>query len=332
MQKTVLIISAPFDQSTNFVMDWINYFGHRSIRVNGNDFFKEEITFSQELSNNNNRTVINSSGLKIDSKYIYSVWFRKDCTFRIESNVEEIKDLTQKNETLLHLKSEYSRGKRTFFSCLSQKKNLGSRIVSQPSKIDMLLNAKEVGIDIPDTIITNKKKHLEMFLLEHDRVITKPIGEIATFSRKIQNKETYGTLYTELIDSDSLPEIPHNFFPSLFQEALDKEIEIRTFYLNGKCYSMAIFSQLDKQTNIDFRMYNKEKNNRCVPYKLSDLIEKKIYNLMALLDLKTGSVDLIKTKDGRTVFLEVNPWGQYGMTSHPCNYFLDEQLAKYLIE
>jgi ATP-GRASP peptide maturase of grasp-with-spasm system len=332
MKKKILIISAPFDQSTNVVMDWINYLGHKSIRINGNDFFKEEIAFLQELSNKNNRTIINSSNLKIDSKDIYSVWYRKDCTFNFEPSLIGIKDLSQKKETLIHLKNEYSKGKKTFYTCLAKKNNLGSRIVSIPSKTDMLLKAKEVGLDIPDTIITNKKKHLEMFLSKHKQIITKPIGEIATFSKRTKNKEIFGTLYTELIDNDFLSKITDNFFPSLFQEALDKVIEIRTFYLNGKCYSMAIFSQLDKQTNIDFRMYNKEKNNRCVPYKLPELIEKKITNLMVLLDLKTGSLDLIKTKDDRTVFLEVNPWGQYGMTSYPCNYFLDEQLAKYLIE
>jgi glutathione synthase/RimK-type ligase-like ATP-grasp enzyme len=138
-------------------------------------------------------------------------------------------------------------------------------------------------------------------------------------------------MFTELIKKDELSKISNTFFPSLFQEALQKEIEIRTFYLDGKCYSMAIFSQLDHQTMVDFRMYNNENGNRNLPYKLPENLELKIKKLMKSLELNTGSIDIIKTKDGRFVFLEVNPWGQYGMVSDPCNYNLDEKIAKYLV-
>ncbi len=34
-----------------------------------------------------------------------------------------------------------------------------------------------------------------------------------------------------------------NFFPSLFQEKIEKEYELRIFHLNGVNYPMAIFSQ-----------------------------------------------------------------------------------------
>jgi glutathione synthase/RimK-type ligase-like ATP-grasp enzyme len=53
---------------------------------------------------------------------------------------------------------------------------------------------------------------------------------------------------------------------------------------------------------------------------------------MADLGLETGSIDLIRTPDGRTVFLEINPVGQFGMISHPCNYNLERVVAEHLIE
>ncbi|HEY0036114.1 MAG TPA: hypothetical protein VGB66_05465, partial [Longimicrobium sp.] len=49
------------------------------------------------------------------------------------------------------------------------------------------------------------------------------------------------------------------------------------------------------------------------------------------LEMRTGSIDLIRTRDGRHVFLEVNPAGQFGMVSHPCNYGLEKKVAEYLI-
>jgi hypothetical protein len=52
---------------------------------------------------------------------------------------------------------------------------------------------------------------------------------------------------------------------------------------------------------------------------------------MESINLNTGSLDFIKSsKDSNYYFLEVNPSGQFGMTSNPCNYNLHEKIANYL--
>lgn len=95
---------------------------------------------------------------------------------------------------------------------------------------------------------------------------------------------------------------------------------------------MAIFSQLDDKTKLDFRNYNEENPNRNVPFKLPHEVENKLRNLFEQLDLNTGSIDLILTPKNDFVFLEINPVGQFGMTSYPCNYYLEKKIAKYLIK
>jgi hypothetical protein len=94
---------------------------------------------------------------------------------------------------------------------------------------------------------------------------------------------------------------------------------------------MAIFSQSDEQTSVDFRRYQYRRPNRTVPYQIQDALEFKLTTLMDRLGLETGSLDLVKTVDGRTVFLEVNPVGQFGMVSHPCNYHLERAVASALV-
>jgi glutathione synthase/RimK-type ligase-like ATP-grasp enzyme len=123
-----------------------------------------------------------------------------------------------------------------------------------------------------------------------------------------------------------------NFFPSLLQHSIPKLYELRIFYLGGDFYSMAIFSQEDEQTKTDFRNYNYQKPNRTVPYKLPQEIEDKLDKFMKEMDLDTGSIDMIVTPRYEYVFLEVNPVGQYEMTSIPCNYYLNEKIAKYLTD
>jgi hypothetical protein len=49
------------------------------------------------------------------------------------------------------------------------------------------------------------------------------------------------------------------------------------------------------------------------------------------VELSTGSLDLVRCPDGRFVFLEVNPVGQFGMISQPCNYRLEKEVAAHLL-
>ena len=53
---------------------------------------------------------------------------------------------------------------------------------------------------------------------------------------------------------------------------------------------------------------------------------------MKKVGLNTGSIDLIQSTDGQIYFLEINPAGQIGMTSKPCNYYLEKKIALYLRE
>src|SRR5690606_30626160 len=107
--------------------------------------------------------------------------------------------------------------------------------------------------------------------------------------------------------------------------------DVRVFYLDGACYAMAIFSQAERRTAADFRRYDPRRPTRFVPYSLAPELEQRLTGLMQTLGLDTGSIDLVRTVDGRDVFLEVNPNGQFGMVSGPCNYGLERRIAEHLV-
>ncbi len=93
---------------------------------------------------------------------------------------------------------------------------------------------------------------------------------------------------------------------------------------------MAIFSQLDELTRIDFRNYNYTTPNRCVPYTLPKYIEDKLHQLMCDLNLNTGSIDLIFTESDKYYFLEVNPVGMFSPMTWPLNYHIEKDIALHL--
>ena len=78
--------------------------------------------------------------------------------------------------------------------------------------------------------------------------------------------------YAKKITKDDLSLFPDFFFPTLFQQKIEKDFDIRVFYLDGICYSMAIFN-----SRVDFR--EDYSNNRNVPIKLPKHIELKIHKL-----------------------------------------------------
>lgn len=327
----VLVISESSDDSTNSVLDWISYFKKEFVRINRDTM----------LSNAGHSAIIelnsNSESLKIemddqeqlDLAKINSVWFRRSLypyldDFSCDDSSKEFYSKIAKN--FYH---EYVNCASFIFSSLEKgKRKLGNFRNYRLNKIEVLNLARSMGIDIPATLITNKKKQVETFLLNKDKLITKSISEIFDIRVSSDDNEEVYLNYTEEITTNVLDKIPETFAYSLFQEKLDKDLEIRAFYLNGKVYSMAIFSQLGSTTSIDFR---KDFKNRRVPYQLSSILEEKITNLMERIGLNTGSIDFVKTNDSRIVFLEINPTGQYGMTSYPCNYHLDKEISKYLI-
>lgn len=196
----------------------------------------------------------------------------------------------------------------------------------QHNKLLDLHIANSVGLMIPKTLVTNSKKKLKAFSDKYS-VITKAIKTPVNLKFEdiiIQDK---GTLFVEKKDIEELDDY---FSLSIFQEYIQKDYEIRTFVYQNKIFSMAIFSQSDKKTQVDYRNYNIERPNRCVPFKFPKIIEKKILQFFNIKKINVGSVDIIKTED-KFYFLENNPQGQYEWLSENCNYYIDKLIAKDLI-
>lgn len=62
-----------------------------------------------------------------------------------------------RDELVKHLTKEYTAGMFAIFDTWSLNKNtLGCKITRKPSKMEMLLAAKSVKLDIPKTLITTK--------------------------------------------------------------------------------------------------------------------------------------------------------------------------------
>jgi ATP-GRASP peptide maturase of grasp-with-spasm system len=319
---TVAIFSQEFDPSTDEVIDWLIHYEKDFIRIN--EFSVNQFPEIDICLDNKKQDI--KVGKFCDDE-ISSVFYRKNGLYKIP----DIEFGFSKTVTYTKgfLKNELDLFYEAIAENLSGAKTLGAKFSKMDcDKFGVLASAKTSGLRIPNTIITQRKESLLKFYKENNsKIITKPIFNGASIP--LSETET-GVMYTSMIDDDTLKKIPDTFFPSLFQEFIEKEYELRIFYLDGKFYASALFMECTSD-NIDYRNKNKNKTVRTVPYLLPKDIEERLHNLMTALDLNTGSIDVLKSKQGEYIFLEVNPVGQYEEISINCNYDLNKKIATWLI-
>jgi glutathione synthase/RimK-type ligase-like ATP-grasp enzyme len=267
----VLIFSIEHDHSTNEVIKWLNYYSIPFIRINTlQEFFnklsKKDFSFNSQLN------------IRFEdvSNKISCVWYRKNPT----NDIPVIKSDYLLNETInTSLYYEYNVLKSIIINELEKKYWLNHPYKSSPNKINVLKTALKLGFKIPSSLITSDKIELINFKQHHKEIITKPLYEVL----KIEDQE--GNKYmnrTNIVDESFIEDLDKYFPPSLFQKNINKSFEVRTVFLEGICYSMAIFSQADEKTKVDFRHYNTENPNRVTAFQLPSKIEKLINKLMGM--------------------------------------------------
>lgn len=323
----IVIISSQSDASTNDVIFWLKTQNKRYIRLNESDIIQEINLIDGSIYL---KTVTQK---EVNLSDVTGYWYRRGM-LRLAVNSPEASEILYSNSIINGVKNfkigEVNKLLDYIYIYLDRiPKSLTSYFQIDPNKLYVLEQAKLLGLLIPNTIISTNKIELKEFLKKHGNCITKPINEIFFVN---EGKTSYRSL-TVPISSEDIEEIKSDItFPILIQKEVEKRFEIRIFYLLGICYSMAIFSQNDITTLTDFRNYNKDKPNRSVPFQLPLQISYKIILLMNKLKYKTGSIDFIVDNEGNYYFLEINPVGQFGMVSIPCNYNLERKIAEYLYQ
>jgi glutathione synthase/RimK-type ligase-like ATP-grasp enzyme len=106
--------------------------------------------------------------------------------------------------------------------------------------------------------------------------------------------------------------------PATFQEAIPKALELRATVVGDRVMTASIDSQSSERAADDWRRDGLRMIQDWQPYELPREVEEKLLRLMDYFVLNYGAIDLIVTPDGRHVFLEVNPVGEFfWLERHP---------------
>lgn len=315
----ILIISENNDLTTDKIICWLLYLNKPFIRINDTDKVSIlNLKISNDDKVNFDLEVLNRI---IPYKSIVSVYYRRG---RLNINNFELIEHSSNKQLNLLINKEIQTLLEFVHYALELKKSIGSFKNRSLNKLKVLHLAKKIGLNVPESYVINNKKDL---IRNPNNLISKHLYETAMIINDDENN--YLSSKTYRVEEEEINDSKDFFLYSLFQKEIEKEFEVRAFYLDGDLYAVAMFTQKNMKTQIDFRNYDAQKPTRTIPFILPKIIQDKIKKLFKLIDLDTGSVDLI-SNNNKFYFLEINPVGQYSMISEPCNLNLEKIVATKL--
>lgn len=313
----LVLVNSSRDNPTVRVIDWLDYLGASYTVVSGMDFLSGGYDVCKRIGED--------AGFGIDVGSVNVVWSRRwfsSLSFPLPISSGWLKQKVRQN-----LQREYATLSNYFFHTLKNAYWIPSRQAMNVNKPAVLEEARELGFSIPATLVAKRKSDVADFLNLHGKIICKPVDNLDIFINR--REQSVFTTYTTLITDAFLEGLPERFFPSLFQQYIEKALEYRVFFIEGEVYATAIVPT-GVQPLVDSRAGDKEEV-RYEPAMLPASVVERIRKLMRKLGLNTGSIDFILSRTGEFYFLEVNPVGQFSGYSDHCNYGLERRVAEILM-
>ena len=112
------------------------------------------------------------------------------------------------------------------------------------------------------------------------------------------------------------------------QELVPKDYEVRLTVVADKMFATKVLSQQNERTKLDWR--TAPHDIKYEPIELPADIRDKVGAFMAETGLVYSCIDFIVTPEGRHVFLESNPRGQYLWIEHYTGMPITEAIADAL--
>lgn len=324
--KTILILADESDESVQMV---VGHLHDRSadFAVFNTKKFPLEVGLSIVLDNNQliskialpNRTILTSDiGIiwnrrihrpiidsAVSNQLIYD-WTEEECYFVLESFLSMIKDCSWMNPIFPEEKMRYN-------------------------KLAQMNIAKQVGLEIPTSIVSNMSDTVKEFYDSNISIIIKPLKTGFMYDSDSGQHILYTTEVPKDLLCNNLDRI--NICPVFFQEKIEKKVELRIVVVGEKVFVCAIDSQSNAITATDWRQ--QIYLNKYLPHTIYDLpsdISVKCVRLVKQLGLLSGSIDMILTPDNRYVFLEINQNGQWGWIETLTGMPISEAIADLLIK
>jgi glutathione synthase/RimK-type ligase-like ATP-grasp enzyme len=290
-----LIVTNKRDLTSDFIVRELRRRKLPFFRLNTED--APSLTLTHKLGS---ATMIGDGDVKIDLKNVRAAYFRRPMPPSVASG-------EMKKASAHYIREEWSYLLRSIYLELETKWfSHPNSIILAEDKPRQLRFAKEVGFNVPETIITNELDALGA-LFSSGKVVAKPMKQSLFEDDEGPGSVIYTNIVSSIseIDPDAL-----RLAPVIFQRWLEKKYDLRVTVVGEKVFAASIDSQEFEQTTTDWR-HSSVAELRHAIFDLPKEIEEACRRIVARLGLRYGAIDLVLDRRGQFWFLECNPNGQW---------------------
>jgi glutathione synthase/RimK-type ligase-like ATP-grasp enzyme len=298
----ILILTDESDPHADHLEQRLAERGARFLRFDPGHFpAKAHIAMSYGAAGHRRSTLI-TGDRSVDLASVASVWYRRPTPTQPHN---EIVDADARD----YITEECSTVLRDLWSSLDCFWLPAAQPVIRKAelKASQLKLAASLGFELPPTLITNNPEELLAFYQAHNgNIISKlPSSSLYKYTGKTFNRYTQPVSKRDVAHAAAI-----RLCPMIFQAYVPKRVELRITVVGERVFAAEIHSQHSNHTRYDWRRYDRYQT----PYfshALPGRIERLCVQLVHRQGLCYGAIDMVLTPDGRYVFLEINPNGQY---------------------
>lgn len=315
---TVLIASTSIDEPTyGRVAEKLGKLGHEVVLyladriVSGRDHLALDVGTRGALEFWYNR-------VRYDFSRLPAAWYRHP-------------DLFGYNETdkakQLCLEFEAQQLQEAFWRLVPESSWLNSpaRIRRAQVKVNLLLLAATLGFQVPHTVVSNDWE--EVMLRLSGRTVAIKMSRGLLYEDGIPK-----TLYTTVLDANQLATVvaASSSFPAIIQDYIPKAREWRVTVVGERIFSASIYTTVD--TKDDWRKYQFTNAVQFRGESVPGYIGERCIALLHHLGLRYGAFDFVEDPDGRIIFLELNPNGQFMWLENKLGFPISSAIAEELAD
>lgn len=305
----ILIVTYKNDFTADYLINKLNSLKIKYYRFNCDDIFNQKISIANRAS-----VIANINGMsKFDS-----VWFRRVTLPDLDIEIS-------KAEYQYYYAELDSFLSNLWYTIKADKwLSLPWNIYQSENKLLQLEVGSSIGFAIPRTLVSYDYDEIKSFYLKCKKnIIIKPLH-----SGRIEESEyKCGQIFTSKVNKEDLDLLKESQpLPSIYQENIPKDIEIRVTVVGSKLFAASVDSKTNLNTQTDWR----KERLKFEKFVLPADIEEKCISIVKKLNLSFGAIDLIRKPNGDFVFLEINPNGQWVWIENDTGLKISDAIIDFL--
>ena len=303
--KCVLILTTTLDREADVVSTELLRRGIDYLRLNAEDVHSC-LTVTNILKNDSGTECqIKLDSLMVDLSNISAVWLRDFDYGLIHSNCNDL------NGAFVY--QQWSDALQILFGAIEYGWiNSADATSKSNNRLQQLIRAKQLGFNVPSTLITNDPDKARRFYQEHNQDI---IVKVLHHHDVEVNNKIY-SIHSHIVDNKDLSRFEDLIYsPCILQERIHFHSELRVTVVKDKVFSVQLDSNASSTNYDDIHRIPLSRLKK-TPVQLEKDFEQRCIQLIDSFGLDYGAIDFVIDKNGRTYFLEVNPTGGWLWIEH----------------